>query len=278
MDLRAKHGLTGRGKAPEFMVLARAAETTRRLSALTEARPEHGEDVFERLEAKHRQLNGIIRDLVRARRLLDLGEHSKAFRCLDRGLSRLILKANPGFGAPDSLGLTRDSWRSMVCEVLGELPRLNAEDVVPWTDSIRAEVQSAIVKAGGRKSGQKLVLLGKLKDYLEKKAKYRTEDALRSVDVSEDVASAVRTIHRAKGLEAEAVLLVAERGHLTRWMNAFGSGKPRTEEARIGYVGLSRATKLLCIATDSIIPETQKVLEAAGVVLAELKADGRRVE
>ena len=270
MELRTRHGLTGNGKSPEFMVLARGANATRRLSGLTDAKPEQGEDVFERLDEKHRQLNGILRDLLRARRLLDLGEYARAFRSLDRGLSRLILKANPGFGAPENVGLTRESWRAMLCEVLREMRGLNAEEVAPWAESVQEAVKKAILKAGGVRSGPKLILLGKLKDHLKKNAKYRTEDALRCVDIADEVTSSVRTIHRAKGLEAEAVLLVAEKGDFTQWLNCCGSGKPRTEEARIGYVGLSRATKLLCIATDTITIKLRTTLETLGVAIVDL--------
>ena len=275
MELRKEHGLTGNGRRPEFMVLARGANATRRLSALTEAKAEQGEDVFERLDEKHRQLNGILRDFLRARRLLDLGESARAFRSLDRGLSRLILKANPGFGTPESVGLTRESWRAMLCEVLREMRGLNAEEIAPWAESVQEAVKKAILTAGGKKSGTKLILLGKLKDYLKKKAKYRTEDALHCVDIADEVTSSVRTIHRAKGLEAEAVLLVAERGELTQWLNCHGSGKPRTEEARIGYVGLSRAMKLLCIATDTLTIDMRATLESLGVVVVELDSDAK---
>ncbi len=274
MELRVRHGLNGGGRSPEFLILARATATTRRLAALAEAKAEGGEDVFARLEEKHRELNGIVRDLFRARRLLDLGEDAKAFRSLDRGLSRLVLKANPGFGAPDNLGLTRQSWRAMVCEVLREMRNLEAEDVVPWVLGVRDAVKGAILKVGGKKAGQKLILLGKVEKHLKKKSKYRTKDALLCVDIADEVTSAVRTIHRAKGLEAEAVLLVADSGHLAEWLNCFGSGKPRTEKARIGYVGLSRAMKMLCIATDSLSPEVRTTLERCGATIENLVGGG----
>ena len=270
MEMRKRYGLNGGGKRPDFMILARGANATRRLSALTEARPEQGEDVFERLDEKHRQLNGILRDLLRARRLLDLGEYARAFRNLDRGLSRLVLKANPGFGELEYVGLTRGTWRAMLCEVLQKMRGLSAEEVAAWAASVQEVIKQAILHAGGKKSGQKLILLGKLKDYLKKKAMYRTIDALRCVDIADEVTSAVRTIHRAKGLEAEAVLLVAEKGDLTEWINCYGSGKPRTEEARIGYVGLSRAMRLLCIATETITIDMRKILGTLGVVIVEL--------
>jgi superfamily I DNA/RNA helicase len=273
MALRKKFGLTGNGRKPEFMVLARGTNAVRRLSSLANAKPEQGEDVFERLEERHRLLNSILRDLLRARRFLDLGEAARAFRSLDRGLSRLILKANPGFGAPEVVGLTRDSWRVMLCQVLREIRGANADEVAAWARSIQEVVKRAILNTGGKKAGPKLVLLGKLANYLKKKAKYLTVDALECVDISDEVTIAVRTIHRAKGMEAEAVLLVAGRGELTQWLNRYGSGKPRSEEARIGYVGLSRATRLLCIATDSITADVHATLGTLGAKVIDLGSD-----
>jgi len=148
--------------------------------------------------------------------------------------------------------------------------------VVPWAGSVQETVKRAILEAGGKKSGGKLILLGKVADYLKKKSTYRLTDALGCVDVSDDVKSSVRTIHRAKGLEAEAVLLVADKGHLTQWLNCFGSGKPRSEEARIGYVGLSRATRLLCIATDGLSPDARATISRFGVVVEALDSRASR--
>jgi DNA helicase-2/ATP-dependent DNA helicase PcrA len=261
MELRGKHGLVGGGRIPEYLVLSRGTERARHLAALSKGESGGPGDVFQRLEEKHPLLNAILRDVLRARRLLDVGEKPRAFRSLDRGLSRLILKANPGFGKPEEVGLTRNSWRVMVSAVLHEMSGLNDDDVRSWVASFAEKVKAAIVRAGGRKSGQKLILLGKLPENLRKKEPYGTAEALRRVDVSDELPRVVRTIHRAKGLEAEAVLVVAAPGgQFTQWMNPHGSGKPRKEEARIGYVGFSRAMKLLCIATESMSLETRNML------------------
>jgi ATP-dependent DNA helicase UvrD/PcrA len=268
-ELRRKHGLDGGGKKPDYLILARGRDTTRRLSLISKTELEEGEDVFERLDEKHRQLCSILRNIVGARRLLDLGEDALAFRSLDRGLSRLVLKANPGLGRPEVVGLTRQSWRWMLCIVLGEMQLLNAEGIVPWTKSVQEAIKKAILEAGGKKSGQKLVLLGNLQKNLKKSATYLTTDAFKCVDLADDVSSAVRTIHRAKGLEAESVLLVAKTGQLAQWLNNYASGKPRTEMSRIGYVGLSRAMRLLCVASDTITAGDRTTLEGLGVVVLE---------
>ena len=59
------------------------------------------------------------------------------------------------------------------------------------------------------------------------------------------------TIHKAKGLEADAVLVVAERASkLRKWLETDRPTRfsDKVDECRIGFVGFSRARELLCIA------------------------------
>ena len=105
-------------------------------------------------------------------------------------------------------------------------------------------------------------------------------EIIQQVDVSDEMPSKVRTVHRAKGMEAESVLLVAVDGaQFTRWMVPWCSARKRDEEARIGYVGFSRAMKMLCVATDKMNKETQKLVEGwPEVEVIELQAGLRRPE
>jgi DNA helicase-2/ATP-dependent DNA helicase PcrA len=59
------------------------------------------------------------------------------------------------------------------------------------------------------------------------------------------------TIHKAKGLQAEAVLVVARtENELDKWLTTSREGRAedRTDTCRIGYVAFSRAREVLCIA------------------------------
>jgi DNA helicase-2/ATP-dependent DNA helicase PcrA len=59
------------------------------------------------------------------------------------------------------------------------------------------------------------------------------------------------SIHKAKGLEADAVLVVAESAlQLDRWLTIDKTERvaDKTDMCRIGYVGFTRAKQLLCIA------------------------------
>ena len=59
------------------------------------------------------------------------------------------------------------------------------------------------------------------------------------------------SIHKAKGLEAESVLVVAkDRKELQKWLttNREDRYKDKNDTCRIGYVGFTRAKQILCIA------------------------------
>lgn len=277
LQLRERHGLKGMGRTQEYFVLARGTERVRRLEAALAGVRSGGDDFFTDLEAKQRLLCTILRDCLGALKLQDQNNAARAFRRLDRGLSRLVLKANPGFGNHEIVGLTRDGWRQMLCLVLATLGTLDQSEIRAWTAALKKLIGDSIVAAGGRKSGPKLVLLGKLDDHLKKRQTYPVREIFRQVDVSDEVPSKVRTVHRAKGMEAESVLLVAADGaQFTRWMVPWGSARKRDEEARIGYVGFSRAMKMLCVAADKMNAETRKLVAGwPEVEVIELERESR---
>jgi DNA helicase II / ATP-dependent DNA helicase PcrA len=79
------------------------------------------------------------------------------------------------------------------------------------------------------------------------------------------------SIHRAKGLEASAVLVVASSiSELNKWCTTDRSLRDtdKVDTCRIGFVGFTRAMELLCIACcEKLKPETQKHLEHLGVTV-----------
>jgi DNA helicase-2/ATP-dependent DNA helicase PcrA len=83
------------------------------------------------------------------------------------------------------------------------------------------------------------------------------------------------SIHRAKGLEADAVLVVARTpSELCKWIQTDGLRRAddTTDSCRIGFVAFSRAKEVLCIACKKVIPdETKKLLSELGaMVIAEM--------
>lgn len=69
------------------------------------------------------------------------------------------------------------------------------------------------------------------------------------------------TVHKVKGESLEAVLYVAQKGHVRALLNGTG-----TEEGRIGYVALTRARDLFVLAVpDNCLTEFEAELQAVGL-------------
>ncbi len=84
------------------------------------------------------------------------------------------------------------------------------------------------------------------------------------------------SIHKAKGLEADAVLVVARTAaELCKWIETDGSRRAEdgTDSCRVGFVAFSRAKDVLCIACKKSIPDETKQLlaELGATVISEVK-------
>lgn len=77
------------------------------------------------------------------------------------------------------------------------------------------------------------------------------------------------TIHKSKGMQADAVLVVAKtEKELLNWIetNKEKRLQAKTDACRLGYVAFSRAKEFLCLACkDKIKPETKRILQQLGV-------------
>lgn len=89
-----------------------------------------------------------------------------------------------------------------------------------------------------------------------------------SLTLSQIPESCYSSIHRAKGLEATSVLVVAySNNELKKWLNYHEADKNPDDDYRLGYVAFSRARDILCIAClEKICNETIKNLESLNIV------------
>jgi len=84
-----------------------------------------------------------------------------------------------------------------------------------------------------------------------------------AVGLAADAGPAFRTstVHKVKGESLEAVLYVAQKGHVRSLLNGTG-----TEDGRIGYVALTRARDLFVLAVpDNCLHEFETELQAVGL-------------
>jgi DNA helicase-2/ATP-dependent DNA helicase PcrA len=101
------------------------------------------------------------------------------------------------------------------------------------------------------------------------KGKFRTfaeaapfGELLDSVDISEPVGD-IRTIHKAKGVEFDSVLLRLEKPESLNCLLSHAEVKPETR--RTVYVGLSRARDKLVVSVDKIEDRLEQELSGAGM-------------
>lgn len=105
----------------------------------------------------------------------------------------------------------------------------------------------------------------------------RADDAIRRLQhalthgASDQIRDRFASIHKAKGLQAEAVLVVAENSsRLSKWLITDKKQRQsdKNDECRIGFVGFSRAKDILCIAC---------LQEASPTLVTQLKGLGVKV-
>lgn len=85
---------------------------------------------------------------------------------------------------------------------------------------------------------------------------------------NEDCISYYSTIHKSKGLEADAVLVIAESlSRLNKWIERDKAKRfdDKSDQCRLGFVAFSRAKKLLCIACLEDARSIRKTLQSMNI-------------
>jgi hypothetical protein len=154
------------------------------------------------------------------------------------------------------------------------MEQLNADEshsLLEWCRTVKGLIHSAVLTAGGKTILQSR--LGKL-DCRGK----RTRKVAQSCSVTNELHAVVRpnlagdnfrTIHKAKGIQREAILVFArDVDEFESWV--FSPDITRDESSRRGYVAFSRARKILCICCETLSAKHRGELEARNVELVVL--------
>lgn len=108
----------------------------------------------------------------------------------------------------------------------------------------------------------KKISRGKIKDFSES---ISIRSLLDNLVLPEERSAEIRTIHKAKGMEFESVLVyLSNIDEVKRLINPEINSEE--DDARILYVGLSRAEKLLCIACPSLENEMRSKLSSMNLI------------
>lgn len=273
-ELQVQHKLCDERGNADYFILARGLALTKELSCLEGGGVQGADALLATLQDRHPRLYTILKVLMQACKYWQMGKFSQAHKRLDHALSLLILKRSAGFGDPTQVGLSRDDWRLMVTSMLHRLDVSSDIDARQWANEFKNLLADCLYTVSGRKQRNKLVLLNSLEKQLKKRTQYPIRSAMQSVALPDEIESSVRTVHGAKGMERDAVLVVASTPQqFSTWIKPGGHSTQRNEESRIGYVAFSRAKKLLCVATDSLSPECHKRLDTLACVIVHHIAD-----
>ena len=144
--------------------------------------------------------------------------------------------------------------------IMQQLPENEDITVRAWLQEVKAIIADVIQTLGGINVRQRLALLdcrGSVKSHAE------------ACSVAEVLSSIIRpgihdenfrTIHGAKGTQKEAVLVYARSSQeLEQWLFCADIGQ--NEQSRIGYVGFSRAKKILCISCETVTNDQHSRLQ-----------------
>ncbi|WP_248928929.1 UvrD-helicase domain-containing protein [Paenibacillus hamazuiensis] len=110
--------------------------------------------------------------------------------------------------------------------------------------------------------GIKKITKGKIKDFSESTS---IKVLMDNLTLPEERTSEIRTIHKAKGMEFESVLLyLSDTEEVQRLINP--DIESNKDDTRIQYVALSRAKDLLCVACPPLEKDTKEKLKAINLI------------
>jgi len=210
-------------------------------------------DNFEQIKRYNKPLHRISNGLLTAIKHKQYGEWADAYSQVNDVLTYHFYGTSPTFcGYDDALiGLNRRLWGVVIWKVMQELPTNDQLSISEWLQEVKTLVSNSVSLVGGLNVRRKLSIL----DCRGAVGRYATRctvaDALSSVIRPRLHTENFRTIHGAKGTQRDAVLVYArDEDELEKWLLC--NNIDQSETSRIGYVGFSRAKKILCIACESI--------------------------
>ena len=210
-------------------------------------------DDYEQIKRNNKPLYRISNGLLIAIKHKQFGEWTDAYSQVNDVLTYHFYGTSPAFCGYDDpqIGLNRQLWGVAIWKIMQELPDNDQLSISEWLQEIKTLISNSVSLVGGLNVRRKLGIL----DCRGAVGRYTTRctvgDALSSVMRPRLHIENFRTIHGAKGTQRDAVLVYARDGNeLEQWLLC--NNLDLSETSRIGYVGFSRAKKILCIACESI--------------------------
>jgi DNA helicase-2/ATP-dependent DNA helicase PcrA len=207
---------------------------------------------YDQIKQANKPLYRFINGLLTAIKHKQFGEWSDAYSRVNDVLTYHFYGTSPLFCKYDNIeiGLNRQVWGVAIWKIMQGLSDNKDLSIYVWLQGVKVLISNSIILVGGRKS-KKLGMLDCRASVKKPATLCTVNDALLSIVRPRLHIENFRTIHGAKGTQRDAVLIYAcDAEELTSWLLC--ENIDQSEKARIGYVGFSRAKKILCIACESI--------------------------
>ncbi|MCR6473853.1 UvrD-helicase domain-containing protein [Bacillus safensis] len=247
------------GRIP-FLILTRRNKLHKQINQIIKENNLEVNPFLDKLKNNHYRRYLILKKLLIAIAYKRSNKLDEAINYISESLSYLFFNTHPAYIKLTDIQYDALMWKRLNVYTLLYIDSLDINQVTP--DKLFVELKEFISKTSEKVFERKINRKLRMLDYDWKGTK-RTVKAIKLSELVESLMheaqytqklSNIMSIHTAKGLEAECVLVIAEsQSEINEWL-AFNQ---KSEEARIGYVAFSRARKLLCIWAPSL--ETEKI-------------------
>ncbi len=251
------------GQIP-FLILTRRNKLHKQINQIIKESNFEVNPFLDKLKNNHYRRYLILKNLLIAIAFKKSNQLDEAINYISESLSYLFFNTHPAYIKLTDIQYDAFMWKRLNVFTLLYIDSLDITQMTP--DKLFVELKEFISETSEkifeRKVNRKLLMLNY--DWKGVKRIVKTiklseliESLLHEHEHNQKLSN-IMSIHSAKGMEAECVLVLAEtQNELNEWL----ANNQKSEEARIGYVAFSRARKLLCIWAPSLEAETLEYLQ-----------------
>lgn len=247
-----------------FLILTRQNKLHKQINQIIKESNFEVNPFLDKLKSYHYRRYLILKNLLIAIAFKKSNQLDEAITYISESLSYLFFNAPPAYIKLTDIQYDAFMWKKLNVFTILYIDSLDLNQMTPdkLFVGLKEFIGETSEKVFERKVNRKLRMLdydwkGSKKDVKTIKLSELVESLLYEHQYTQKLSN-IKSIHSAKGMEAECVLVLAEtQNELNEWL----ANNQKSEEARIGYVAFSRARKLLCIWAPSLKAEELEYLQ-----------------
>ncbi|RAS99398.1 DNA helicase UvrD [Bacillus cereus] len=237
-------------KYKSFMILARKNGYVNEINLLQKEQDMTLNPFLKTIKSRNYRVFKILHNILLAMSYKKKNEFNKAVEKMEEAFSYLFFNEMPNYINLDKIKYDWFMWRKLQVFTLPFLDNivLTETSVADFFMQLKEFLTRTSIDTYGVSIGRNVLMLnykwtGQINASKSTMLSYLVEQVELQENLSDGEGNAL-SIHSAKGLEAECVMVLAEtEAQLQEWIG----DNTGSEEARVGYVAFSRARKLLCV-------------------------------